>query len=234
MVEGLPNSNFTIKSLVIQGHLNGKSRDKISKETKISTGSVSNILKDWKRGINIPEIDELRAFAITVKKSGLSIEQCAQGYKTAQILKSLGVVDDVDDENEYSRDIKAKEKNIGLPTFIEEIYLNCKNQGIPPAIIPSWIKDLLNFHHNNSNDSIRTFNDRNDDDEYKKQTTTNTTILNGAAALFHQDNTTKAGSALNPSTVYNNNQNSCLYENKITSSNSNPKAKAKAKSRFFR
>jgi hypothetical protein len=197
---------------VIQGYLNGKSRDQIAKETGASTGKVSNTIKEWKMGISIPGIDELRAFAITVKKSGISMAQCAEGYRMAHIMKNLGVVDDEGDDE--GGDVMGKGKNIGLPTFIDKIYFNCKKLGIPPTIIPLWIKDLLDFYHNSS-DSTRSFIDRNDADEYKKQTITTTTILNSAAVPIHQNNTTKALSSLS-SMAWNNNSNSCLYENKIS------------------
>jgi hypothetical protein len=54
------------------------------------------------------------------------------------ILKKLkiGNTDIADDEeNDESR----------LCSFIEEIYNNCKKLEIPPAIIPSWINNLLDF-----------------------------------------------------------------------------------------
>jgi hypothetical protein len=98
IVKKLHSSNSTIKSLVIQGYLNGKSRDQIAKETKISTGNVSNTIKEWKMGISIPGIDELRVFAITLKKSGISPGQCARGYRIIKLMKNLGVVDDEEDD----------------------------------------------------------------------------------------------------------------------------------------
>ncbi len=84
------------KALVIQGYLNGKTRDSISKEIGISTGGVSNTIKEWKREIRVPEIEALRDFTITVKKSGLSMQQCAQGYRMAQLMKGLGIDDDAE------------------------------------------------------------------------------------------------------------------------------------------
>jgi hypothetical protein len=39
-------SNLSLTSLVIQGFLNGKSRDQIAKEVGISTDTTSNIIKD--------------------------------------------------------------------------------------------------------------------------------------------------------------------------------------------
>ncbi len=59
-------------------HLNGKPRDQIDRETGISKGKVSNIIKEWKNGIRIPNVEGLRDFTVTVKKSGISIGQCAE------------------------------------------------------------------------------------------------------------------------------------------------------------
>ena len=87
-------NSSSAKPLVIQAYLNGKSRDQISKETGICTGKTSNIITDWKKGIRIPNIDELREFAVTVKKSGMTMAQCARGYRMAQLMDSLGLSDD--------------------------------------------------------------------------------------------------------------------------------------------
>jgi transposase len=59
MYKRLVVSNPSLKSLVIQGYLNGKSRDQIAKELGISTGTVSKIIKDWKLKIGIPIAEEL-------------------------------------------------------------------------------------------------------------------------------------------------------------------------------
>ncbi len=66
---------------MIQGYLIGKSRDQIAKETGISTGKVSNVIKEWKSRIDIPNVEEVRDFATEVKKSGISVSQCSQGYR---------------------------------------------------------------------------------------------------------------------------------------------------------
>jgi hypothetical protein len=202
----LHSSNFAIKSLAIQRYLHGKSRDQIAEETGSSADKISFIINDWKRKIGIPEIDEFIAFVITVKKSGISIAQCAQGYRMYQLMNSLGVAD----ENNNNRIIRIEGKNIQFHTVVQDIYLNCKILGIPPTILPLWIKDLFDFYYD-SNNNIRSFNGY--DKEFKKQITP--TILKNATFTFHQDTITKAGSALNLA-GYSNNQNSCLYKNKIS------------------
>jgi hypothetical protein len=150
--------NPSINSLVIQVYLNGKSRDDIAKETGISTGKVSNIIKEWKNKIGIPIAEELRNFTIAVKKSGISIGQCAEGYRMVQLMKNLGITvegneddggvkDDLNNNNNSSGDISRHRINYNeFSTFVQEIYMNCKNFKIKPAIIFSWIKDLFSCY----------------------------------------------------------------------------------------
>jgi hypothetical protein len=84
---------------VIPAYLDGKARDIISKETGISTDKVSNILQKWKTEIRIPNVEELRDFTIEVKKSGISISPCAEGYRMVQLMENLGINDDDTGEN---------------------------------------------------------------------------------------------------------------------------------------
>jgi hypothetical protein len=158
------------KTLVIQGYLNGKTRDSISKEIGISTGGVSNTIREWKRGIKVPEIEALRDFTITIKKSGLSIQQCAQGYRMAQLMKGLGIDDEDWDADGYttgsnsssngiSNDINIEGKRMDFPSFVKEIYSNCKNLDITPTIISSWIKDMLDFYRSYSDNTTDSLSD---------------------------------------------------------------------------
>ena len=133
------------KSLVIQGYLNGKSRDIIAQETGISLGSASNAIKEWKIQIGSLEAEEIREFAVLVKKSGISMEQCTQGFRMVQLLKKLGIEEKIEDENDqFIKDVIS---------FIEIIYKQCKKLDVSPIIVPSWIKDLLDCYSNNA-DSI--------------------------------------------------------------------------------
>jgi predicted peroxiredoxin len=79
------------KSLVTQSYLNGKSMDQIVSETGVSKGKVHYLISGWKDEIGAPDIDELREFSVTVRKSGISIGQCAQGFRMISILKNLGI-----------------------------------------------------------------------------------------------------------------------------------------------
>ena len=116
-----PPSLSKDKSLVIQKRLEGKSMNQIVKETGISKGKVQCITKEWQNKLGTSSADEIIEFATPVKRSGITIEQCAQEFRMINILKELkigntGSADEDDEEKDKNR----------LLSFIEEIYKNCK------------------------------------------------------------------------------------------------------------
>ncbi|MBA3978263.1 MAG: hypothetical protein H0X50_08750, partial [Nitrosopumilus sp.] len=102
---------------------------------------VHYLINNWKNNLAIPNIEEVRDFAVTVRKSGMSIKQCAQGFRILQLLKIIGIGDDNEDIK-YDDDITHE-----ISCFIETVYKNCKSLGIQPTIVPLWIKDLLDCLH---------------------------------------------------------------------------------------
>jgi len=92
-------------------------------------------------------VEEITDFATLVKRSDITIEECAQGFRIINILKNLGIgdmdiaEDDVEDGDED--DSHANNNYNKLFSFIDQIYKNCIKVGIAPIIIPLWIKDLL-------------------------------------------------------------------------------------------
>jgi hypothetical protein len=129
-----------VEELIIQNYLSGHSRDEIAKETGAAPGSVSNKVNDWKKRIAAPDIEELRRFAVNMRKSGMTMKQCAKGLRFLQLLKGLGIIIENDD---IDSDLDS------LAFFINEIYTKCKERGITPTIVTSWITDLMDFSTEN-------------------------------------------------------------------------------------
>ena len=127
-----------LESMVIHDYLGGNTRAQIALDHKISTGNVSNITSEWAKRIGKHDAKEIREFVVLVKKSGLSIEQCAQGFRTAMLMKNLGINCDSDDG--------GKDVNEEFTTFVKEIYINCKNFGINPETLSKWVKDLFDCY----------------------------------------------------------------------------------------
>ncbi len=132
--------NRHVEELIIQNYILGHSRDEIAKETGVAPGSVSNKVNEWKRRIEAPDIEELRRFAVNIRKSGMTIKHCIKGFRFLQLLKGLGITienDDIDSDLE------------SLAFFVNEIYEKCKEKGMTPTVVTTWITDLLNFSSEN-------------------------------------------------------------------------------------
>jgi hypothetical protein len=128
--------------MVVKDYLGGKPRNQIAKDRNTSTGNVSNIVNAWKKRVGIPYVDELREFVVFLRKSGISIEECVQGFRIAQTMTRIGISIDGNDEGHHDVNDRGQNNYTDFNSFVEDVYLSCKNLGIPPAIIPMWIKDL--------------------------------------------------------------------------------------------
>ena len=73
----------------------------------------------------------------------------ADGYTTGSNTAADGI----------GSDINIEGKKMDFPSFVKEIYSNCKNLGIPPAKISSWIKDMLDFHRSYSDNKTDSLSD---------------------------------------------------------------------------
>lgn len=174
----MTKSNLVIKS-VIKGYWEGKSYDDIAYENSISKGSVFNFINKWLESIEIPDISEIREFSVMLRKSGISIKQCAQSFRFIQILANFGITDELDstdvednfgDTSEIEDKPILKREKIGKGKkrdsstskynfyyFIESIYNDCRKHRIESTHVVQWLHDLLEFDplsHSESNRNI--------------------------------------------------------------------------------
>ena len=124
----LPDS---LKSLVIQQWLQGRSRNDIAAQNGLSTGAVTNIVNEWRQSLGDKAADELRGFATTLKNIGITASECALGFRVATTMSRIGVNED------------------SIETFALDVYNRCKNTGLSPENISSFIQDLIEFSATN-------------------------------------------------------------------------------------
>ena len=124
MIATLPNA---MKSLVIQQWLRGIQRDVIALDSGLGAGTVTNTVKEWRRGLGIPTADEFRELATSFRKLGITPAQCALGFRVAMIMKRLGVKEDE------------------FESFILDGYNRCIDLGVSPENIASHLRDLMEF-----------------------------------------------------------------------------------------
>ena len=116
-----------LKEGIIKDWLRGKNRDTIAHENGLSTGTVSNIVKEWKEEIGSLSPDQLREFAVTLRNVGISPLQCGQGFRILNILRDLGFSED------------------NIEMFALDVYKMCKNIGLHPDKIALYIKELIDL-----------------------------------------------------------------------------------------
>ena len=85
-----------LKSQVIQKYLHAFSMNEIVREIPLSKGTVHGIIQDWRSNVGGTNIEEIRAFTSEVRKSGITIEECAQGYRIIQLFKKFDINDELD------------------------------------------------------------------------------------------------------------------------------------------
>jgi hypothetical protein len=113
-----------IKSRVVEMWLFGHNRDYVASVNRISTGAVSNIVKEWEAKIGKDVLRGLRELGVLLKREGLSPAQCAIGFRIMKIFADKG------------EDAETAEH------FVLGIYTECNKLGFTPSNIVDHIEDL--------------------------------------------------------------------------------------------
>jgi len=79
-----------IKKQVINQWLAGDSRDRIAAHNEIGAGTVSNIINEWKKGVEDSDYDSLRELAIYSKKEGFDLGRLASSIRLSNYIQKLG------------------------------------------------------------------------------------------------------------------------------------------------
>src|SRR5215472_3450624 len=79
-----------IKKQVINQWLSGDSRDRIAADNGIGTGTVSNIIDDWKKGVQNSDYESIRELSIFYKKQGMTLKDLASCIRINNYIQSLG------------------------------------------------------------------------------------------------------------------------------------------------
>jgi hypothetical protein len=116
-----------IKDEVIRLYLQGLSRNDIARTCGVGEGTVSNIIDEWKRSLDIPDVQSLRDLAVNLKRYGIDAAQCAQGFRILNTMKKLGV-----NQNQ-------------VESFMIEVYEYCQRIGLAPQDIASNLQVLINL-----------------------------------------------------------------------------------------
>jgi len=110
----------------------GKSRETITSEFHISTGTVSKIKEQLSIMIGSYDAVNLRELALGLKKSGASPVQCLDDLRILNLINQL----DIDEDR--------------LSDFLNKLYIGCIDQGVQPYEVASIVKVINAFPEINS------------------------------------------------------------------------------------
>ena len=79
-----------IKQRVIAQYLQGVSRDTIAANNGIGTGTVSNIIDDWKKGVQDSDYESIRELSVYCKKQGVTLNALVSCIRLNNYIQSLG------------------------------------------------------------------------------------------------------------------------------------------------
>src|SRR5215831_16791730 len=79
-----------IKKQVVNQWLSGDSRDRIAADNGIGTGTVSNIIDDWKKGVQDSDYESIRELSVFCKKQGITLNALASCIRVNNYIQRLG------------------------------------------------------------------------------------------------------------------------------------------------
>src|SRR5215469_15771706 len=79
-----------VKQRVIAQYLQGVSRDTIAVDNGIGPGTVSNIIDEWKKGVQNSDYESIRELSVFCKKQGVTSNALASCMRLNNYIQSLG------------------------------------------------------------------------------------------------------------------------------------------------
>ena len=127
-----------IKRQVINQWLAGDSRDRIAADNQIGAGTVSNIINEWKKGVEVSDYDSLRELTVSLKKQGIGLNDLARSVRLSNYIKNLGTTDDqIESFVANLADSPEPEKPIKVANQVAEL---SKSESIPLEDLENHVK----------------------------------------------------------------------------------------------
>jgi hypothetical protein len=133
--------NEIIKRRVVQQWLTGETRDKIASDLQIGSGSASNIINEFKIGLENSEFDSIRQLALEIRKQGLNWSDLASHYRLYNFIKSGSSEERVESfiTNVSTDDVPPE----GIIELVNQLHEISKKEAIPLDQVPGYIERKL-------------------------------------------------------------------------------------------
>ncbi len=130
--------NEIIKRRVIQQWLTGEARDKIASDLQIGTGTVSNIVSEFKNNLQGSDIDSIRELVAETRKQGFTLSDLAQHIRLRNFCIKSGASEEKVESfitNVSTGDVPPKR----IIELVNQLHTISKSESIPLDKVPGYI-----------------------------------------------------------------------------------------------
>jgi len=130
-----------IKKQVINQWLSGDSRDRIAADNDIGSGTVSNIVNEWKKVVEDSDYESVRQLTVPLKKQGIGLNELAPSVRLYNYIKKLGA--DVDQIESFIVNCVNGANSLPPERIVDltnQLFDISKSESIPPVEVPLCIK----------------------------------------------------------------------------------------------
>jgi chromosome segregation ATPase len=135
-----------IRREVISQWLHGKTRDQIAKDNSIETGTVSEIINQYRQRDSA--FDLMRQVALTLKEQQTDIRSFAAAIRLRRILEEAGLSEDDMESLIVNAEVHCFKRGMKLQEFfniVDEVSAYCNMIGIPLKELPDHITQHQNI-----------------------------------------------------------------------------------------
>ena len=134
----------SVKDQVRKLWFSGETRKNIAAECQIGAGSVTNIVDEWKKGLEESDLEWIRELAVQLKKEGTTFAEFASIYRRHNYIKKLGATDDqIESSIANLLDSTKSVPQEKIADLINQLYDLSKSESIPPTQAPAYINQKI-------------------------------------------------------------------------------------------
>jgi hypothetical protein len=118
-----------IRNQVIKEWLSGNTRNEIASKNKIGAGTVSNIINEWKKGVDNKEYESIRELAVFSKKKTMTLSDMAEHVRLNNYIQKSGA--DLEQIESFIANIAVSEEPQKLIDTANKIAQLSTSESIP-------------------------------------------------------------------------------------------------------
>ena len=133
-----PAIDAQIRGQVIKEWLLGNTRDETASSNKIGAGTVSNIVTEWKKGLDDSEYDSIRELSVFLKREGITLNDHASQIRLNNYIKRMGA--NLEQIESFIANIAGSQEPQKLVDIANQIAQLSKSESIPLDMLADHIK----------------------------------------------------------------------------------------------